>query len=60
MALERGEKLSALSMKSEALTEAASQYAKNAQALAAKYKKKSEWFWPHEVLVYYFNYQLDI
>jgi len=44
LALERGEKLSALSMKSEALTEAASQYAKNAQALAAKYKKKSEWF----------------
>lgn len=44
LALERGEKLSALQMKSEALTEAASAYAKNAQALAAKYKKKSEWF----------------
>jgi hypothetical protein len=41
--LERGEKLSALQMKSEHMTQAASQYAKNAQELANKYKKQSKW-----------------
>lgn len=41
--LERGEKLSSLQLKSEQMTIAASQYAKNAHDLANKYKKQSKW-----------------
>jgi hypothetical protein len=38
--LERGEKLNALQLKSEEMTLAASEFAKNAHNLANKYKNK--------------------
>jgi hypothetical protein len=44
LALERGEKLNALQMKTEEMTMAASEFAKNASALANKYKDKSKRF----------------
>jgi syntaxin-binding protein 5 len=40
LALERGEKLSALQLKTEEMTMAASEFAKNAHSLANKYKNK--------------------
>ena len=42
LALERGEKLSALQMKTEEMTQAASAFAKNAHELANKYKNKNK------------------
>jgi hypothetical protein len=44
LALERGEKLNALAMKTEEMTIAASAFAKNASDLANKYKDKSKRF----------------
>ncbi len=40
LALERGEKLNALQMKTEEMTQAASAFAKNAHELANKYKSR--------------------
>jgi hypothetical protein len=40
LALERGEKLNALQMKTEEMSQAASAFAKNAHELANKYKNK--------------------
>ncbi|CAF0873638.1 unnamed protein product [Brachionus calyciflorus] len=44
LAMERGEKLSALELKSEQMTQAASAFAKNASDLANKYKNKNKFF----------------
>ena len=43
LGIQRGEKLSALQLKTEQMTEAASAYAKTASELANKYKKANKW-----------------